>query len=102
MNCGLSPCLYWGSTVKSKDTSSSREESMNKAGEDAFSEKNATKAPRPALEGDRTSEPADNTYIGIAGEQFSRSSGTTPLGGESRDQDSRTGAGGVEGERDTR
>jgi hypothetical protein len=88
--------------VKSKDTSSSREESMNKSGEDAFAEKNAAKTPPPTLEKDGTSEPADNTYIGTAGEQFSRSSGTTPLGGESSDQDSRTGPGGVEGERDSR
>jgi len=36
------------------------------------------------------------------GEQRSGSSGTTPLGGESPDQGSREGPGGVEGERDNR
>ena len=85
-----------------KETSSSREESMNKSSEDAFADKNAAKNPNPTKQGDGTSEPFDNTYIGSAGEQFSRSSGTTPLGGESSDQDSRTGPGGVEGDRDTR
>jgi len=67
--------------VGEKNTSSSREESMNKSSEDAF----AGKPSGPAKKG--TSDPADNTYIGTAGEQFSRSSGTTPLGGESQDQD---------------
>jgi len=36
------------------------------------------------------------------GEQSSSTSGTTPLGGESPDQSSREGPGGVEGERDNR
>jgi hypothetical protein len=85
-----------------KNTSSNREESMDKSGEDAFDKKNAAKTPKPTQQGDGTSEPADNTYIGTVGEQFSSTSGTTPLGGESSDQDSRTGAGGVEGEGDTR
>ena len=87
-----------GERVAGKETSGNREESMDKSGEDEF----AKKTPRPAGQGDGTSEPFDNTYIGTAGEQFSRSSGTTPLGGESPDQDSTTGPGGVEGERDTR
>ena len=75
---------------------------MDKSGEDAFNNRNAAKTPRATQQGDGTSEPADNTYIGTVGEQFSSSSGTTPLGGESRDQDSKTGPGGVEGEQDTR
>ena len=53
-------------------TSRNREESMTESGNDEF------------------------------GEQRSGSSGTTPLGGESPDQSSREGPGGVEGERDNR
>jgi hypothetical protein len=53
-------------------TSRSREESMTESGDDEF------------------------------GEQRSGSSGTTPLGGESPDQSSREGPGGVEGERESR
>ena len=57
---------------KNPGTSGSREESMTESGNDEF------------------------------GEQRSGSSGTTPLGGESPDQSSREGPGGVEGERDSR
>ena len=53
-------------------TSRSREESMTESGNDEF------------------------------GEQRSSDSGTTPLGGESPDQSSIEGPGGVEGERDDR
>ena len=83
-------------------TSGNREESMEESGGDAFGEKNAQRKPAPTQQGDGTSEPADNTYIGRVGEQFSSSSGTTPLGGESPDQDSSTGPGGVEGVKDSR
>ena len=86
------------------DTSGNREESMTESGKDAFGDKSTARNPDSTEQGDGTSEsdPADNTYIGRAGEQFSSNSGTTPLGGESRDGDSRTGPGGVEGERDNR
>lgn len=83
-------------------TSGDREESMTESGKDAFGDKSAARNPDSTQQGDGTSDPADNTYIGRVGEQFSASSGTTPLGGESRDQDSRTGPGGVEGEQGTR
>ncbi len=51
-------------------TSGSREESMTESGDDAF---------------------------GRDGEQRPGESGTTPLGGESKDSGNRTGPGGVEG-----
>jgi len=82
--------------------SRNREESMTESGKDAFGDKSAARNPDATEQGDGSSEPADNTYIGRVGEQFSASSGTTPLGGESKDQDSKLGAGGVEGERDGR
>jgi len=85
-----------------RGNSRNREESMTESGKDAFGDKGAVRNPDSTEQGDGSSEPADNTYIGRVGEQFSSSSGTTPLGGESRDQDSKLGAGGVEGERDTR
>lgn len=84
------------------ETSGSREESMNEAGKDAFGDKNAVRNPDSTQQGDGTSDPADNTYIGRAGEQFSSSSGTASLGGEPPDSSSRTGPGGVEGDRDNR
>jgi hypothetical protein len=84
------------------ETSRNREESMTESGKDAFGDKSAVRNPDSTEQGDGTSEPADNTYIGRVGEQFSSNSGTTPLGGESRDADSRTGPGGIEGERDNR
>jgi hypothetical protein len=83
-------------------TSRDREESMTESGKDEFGGKSAVRSPDPTEQSDGTSEPADNTYIGRVGEQFSSSSGTTPLAGESSDQDSRIAPGGVEGERDTR
>ena len=86
----------------STETSRSREESMNETGKDAFGDKSAARNPDATAQGDGTSEPADNTYIGRVGEQFSSTSGTTSLGGEPRDADSKTGPGGVEGERDNR
>ena len=82
--------------------SRNREESMTESGKDAFGDKSAARNTDSTEQGDGSSEPADNTYIGRVGEQFSASSGTTPLGGESKDQDSKLGAGGVEGERDGR
>jgi len=85
-----------------RGNSRNREESMTESGKDAFGDKGAVRNPDSTEQGDGSSEPADNTYIGRVGEQFSSSSGTTPLGGESRDQDSKLGAGGVEGEHDGR
>lgn len=87
---------------QTRATSRNREESMTESGKDAFGNKSAARNPDSTEQGDGSSEPADNTYIGRVGEQFSSSSGTTPLGGESREQDSKLGAGGVEGERDSR
>jgi hypothetical protein len=84
------------------ETSRSREESMNETGKDAFGDKSAVRNPDSTEQGDGASEPADNTYIGRVGEQFSSTSGTTSLGGEARDADSKTGPGGVEGERGNR
>lgn len=84
------------------ETSRSREESMNETGKDAFGDKSAVRNPDSTSQGDGASDPADNTYIGRVGEQFSSTSGTTSLGGEARDADSKTGPGGVEGERDNR
>jgi hypothetical protein len=84
------------------DTSRSREESMTESGKDAFSEKSAVRNPDSTQQGDGSSDPSDTTYIGRVGEQSPSTSGTTPLGGEPRDAGSRTGAGGVEGERDNR
>jgi hypothetical protein len=83
-------------------TSKSREESMSESGQDAFSAKNVVRKPDASPQGDGTSDPSDMTYVGRAGEQFSSTSGTTSLGGESRDADEKTGAGGVEGDRDNR
>lgn len=84
------------------ETSRNREESMTESGKDAFGDKSAARNPDSTEQGDGTSDPADNTHIGRAGGQSSSSSGTTPLGGESPDADSRTGPGGIEGERDNR
>ncbi|HEY0242370.1 MAG TPA: hypothetical protein VGC52_06865 [Gemmatimonadaceae bacterium] len=75
---------------------------MTESGEDAFGEKSAVRKPDASPQGDGTSDPADMTFVGRAGEQLSSSSGTTPLGGESRDADEKTGPGGVEGEQDKR
>jgi len=68
-----------------RGNSRNREESMTESGKDAFGDKGAVRNPDSTEQGDGSSEPADNTYIGRVGEQFSSSSGTTPLGGESRD-----------------
>ncbi|HEX6574548.1 MAG TPA: hypothetical protein VF042_06210 [Gemmatimonadaceae bacterium] len=84
------------------DTSRSREESMTESGKDAFGDKSGARNPDSTQQGDGTSDPADTTYIGRSGEQSPSASGTTSLGGEPRDSGSRTGAGGVEGERDNR
>jgi len=83
-------------------TSSNREESMTESGKDAFGDKSAVRNPDSTQQGDGTSDPADNTYIGRVGYQSPSDSGTTPLGGESRDQDSRIGPGGVEGDQGSR
>lgn len=85
-----------------RGTSGNREESMTESGKDAFGDKSAARNPDSTEQGDGTSDPADTTYVGRIGEQRSATSGTTPLGGENREQDSRTGPGGVEGERDSR
>jgi hypothetical protein len=84
------------------ETSGSREESMNETGKDAFGDKSAVRNPDSTAQGDGNGDPADNTYIGRPGDQFSSSSGTTPLGGEPRDSAKKTGAGGVEGDRSNR
>lgn len=84
------------------NTSGSREESMNETGKDAFGDKSAVRNPDSTQQGDGTSDPADNTYIGRAGGQLASDSGTTSLGGEPRDASSKTGPGGIEGERDDR
>ena len=88
--------------AQNMETSRSREESMNETGKDAFGDKSAARNPDSTQQGDGTTDPADNTYIGRIGEQLSSTSGTASLGGESRDADSKTGTGGVEGERDNR
>ncbi len=59
-----------GDEKSDRQTSRSREESMTESGDDAF---------------------------GRDGTQRPRESGTTPLGGESKDSGDRTGPGGVEG-----
>ena len=87
--------------ARDKGTSKNREESMTESGEDAFGKKGVT-PPDASPQGDGTSDPADMTFVGKAGEQFSKTSGTTPLGGESRNADEKTGPGGVEGEQDSR
>ena len=87
--------------AKDKGTSKNREESMTESGEDAFGKKDV-RTPDASPQGDGTSDPADMTFVGKAGEQFSKTSGTTPLGGESRNSDEKTGPGGVEGEQDSR
>ena len=79
------------------ETSRNREESMTESGKDAFGDKSAVRNPDSTSQGDGTSEPADNTYIGEAGEMHPSSSGTTSLGGEPIDGNSRRGPGGVEG-----
>jgi hypothetical protein len=84
------------------ETSRSREESMNETGKDAFGDKSAARNPDSTQQGDGSSDPADNTYIGRLGEQFSSDSGTASLGGEPRDGESKTGPGGVEGDRGNR
>ena len=88
--------------AKGKGTSKNREESMSESGEDAFGEKGAVRTPDASPQGDGTSDPADMTFVGKAGDQLSSTSGTTPLGGESRNADEKTGPGGVEGEQDNR
>ena len=50
------------------DTSRSREESMTDSGKDAFGEKSAVRNPDSTSQGDGSSDPADNTYIGRLGE----------------------------------
>ncbi|MGK2961801.1 MAG: hypothetical protein ACSLFK_06580 [Gemmatimonadaceae bacterium] len=62
--------LKEGEDKAGRPTSGNREESMTESGDDAF---------------------------GRDGEQRPRESGTTPLGGESKDAGDRTGPGGVEG-----
>lgn len=84
------------------DNSRNREESMTESGKDAFGDKSAARNPDGSEQREGTSDPADNTYIGRAGEQFSSTSGTTSLGGEAEDAESRTGPGGIEGDRDNR
>ena len=70
-------------------TSRSREESMDESGQDAFSDKGTSNQGETSKQGD-----------GDSGKQTSSSSGTTPLTGETKDEDSRVSSGGVEGVRD--
>lgn len=86
--------------AEDKGTSKSREESMT--GEDAFGEKGDVRTPDASPQSDGTPDLADMTFVGRAGDQLSSTSGTTPLGGESRAADEKTGPGGVEGEQDNR
>lgn len=94
--------LEKGDDKAQDNTSKSREESMSESGQDAFGGKKAVRKPDASPQGDGTSDPSDMTYVGRPGEQFSSTSGTTSLGGESRDADEKTGPGGVEGDRDNR
>lgn len=66
----ISDPLKEGDEKSDRQTSGSREESMTESGDDAFVRD---------------------------GKQRPRESGTTPLGGESKDSGDRTGPGGVEG-----
>jgi hypothetical protein len=83
-------------------TSSNREESMVESGKDAFGDKSAVRNPDSTSQSDGSTDNEDATYVGRLGEQRSADSGTTPLGGESRDAESKQGPGGVEGERGSR
>lgn len=67
---GITDPLKEGDDKSGRPTSGSREESMTESGDDAF---------------------------GHDGEQRPGESGTTPLGGESKESGDRTGPGGVEG-----
>ncbi len=87
--------------AREKGTSSNREESME-SGNDGFSGKKAAGKSGSTSQGDGTEDFADNTYIGKAGTQSPKDPGTTPLGGESSDDDSTITPGGVEGESGTR
>lgn len=70
-------------------TSGNREESMTESGQDAFGEDSAVRNPETTEQGDGSSQ--------TDGRQSSRESGTTPLGGESKDSGDLKGPGGVEG-----
>ena len=87
--------------AQQKGTSSNREESME-SGSDVFSDKSPARNPGSKSQGDGTEDFADNTYIGKAGRQSPTDPGTTPLGGESSDDDATIGPGGVEGDSGTR
>ena len=70
-------------------TSGSREESMKDSGNDDFGEKNPKRDERAANQADGVKRDPDLDPA---------SSGTTPLGGETREANDRPGPGGVEGE----
>ncbi len=70
-------------------TSGNREESMTESGEDEFGRDRAIRNPDSTTQGDGSVEDP--------GEQNPRESGTTSLGGESRDSADVKGPGGVEG-----
>jgi|SRR5687768_7947607 len=70
-------------------TSGSREESMKDSGKDDFGKKNPK-------QGDTASNQADG--VKRDSDLDPASSGTSPLGGESREANDRPGPGGVEGE----
>jgi hypothetical protein len=106
VNCGRIIRFSSGVSVansgnREEGTSSDREESME-SGSDGFSDKKAARSPAPTSQGDGTEDFADNTYIGESGRQSPTDPGTTPLGGESSDEDSIIGPGGVEGDSGTR
>lgn len=77
--------------------SGNRDEGTSESGEDAFARDGAPKRPRSIAQSDGTTFDPDTTLIGESGKQDPSSSGTTPMGGETKDSDSAKGPGGVEG-----
>ena len=78
-----------GKKANGTSTSGNREESMTESGKDAFGRDNAIRNPDSTSQGDGSVEDP--------GEQNPGESGTTSLGGESRDSGDVKGPGGVEG-----
>jgi len=70
---------------------------MDKAGSDAFADEAGTEDPMPEDQGDGTSDDLDETPSPDATRQNPASSGTTSIGGESKDAESIRSPGGVEG-----
>lgn len=78
-------------------TSGNRNESTSESGEDAFARGGMSKRPDSIAQGDGTTFDPDTTLLGESGKQDPSTSGTTPMGGETKDSDSVKGPGGVEG-----